>query len=233
MVVVAQKMVEDGADILDIGGESTRPGAATISQEEELARVEPILKVLIRSVAVPLSIDTRHPKVARRALELGVKIVNDISGGEDPLMLKLVAEYGASIVLMHMKGTPQNMQQNPSYNDVVEEVETYLQLAMERAQRAGISGENIILDPGIGFGKRVEDNYLLIRSISRLKRLKAPLLYGTSRKSFLREATGCSVDDVLPATLGVDMFLALHGVDILRVHDVQAHRQLLEVVKRL
>lgn len=228
----ALQMVQEGADSIDIGGESTRPGACELSDDEEIRRIEPVLKAVAAAVNIPLSIDTRHVRVAERALELGATIVNDISGGRDPAMLQLVAESQATIVLMHMQGQPENMQYAPKYRDVVSEVEAYLLERCDAALKAGIAKEKIIIDPGIGFGKGFEDNYALIAAIERFKSLGAFLLYGTSRKSFLRTTAGVSVDEVLPATLAVDTFLALKGVDILRVHDVEAHRQMLRVIEK-
>ncbi|MDC7224586.1 MAG: dihydropteroate synthase [Spirochaetales bacterium] len=225
------KMVEEGADIIDIGGESSRPGAEYVSEEEEKRRVIPFIRELRRETDIPLSVDTRKSGVAREALDLGVQMINDISALEDDRdMARVIASYGAETVLMHKKGLPVNMQNNPSYDDVTGEVCRYLEEAVRRAEEGGISREKIIVDPGIGFGKRQEDNRRLLRDIPRLKELGCPVLIGLSRKSYIGNILNVPPEERLYGTLAADMFAAGRGADILRVHDVKPHREMLDVL---
>jgi len=225
-VARALQMEADGADIIDIGGESTRPGAEPVMLEEELRRTIPVIRELATRVRTPISIDTTKAEVARQALEAGAEIVNDISGLTfDPEMLEVCRLHDAGICLMHIQGTPQTMQQNPTYVDVVQEVIDFLQQQVDRCLMAGILPERMCVDPGIGFGKTAEHNLQLLKSVSRLQRdLQRPVLIGHSRKRFLSKILGRSVDERESGTIGVSIALAEQGVDILRIHDVRSVR---------
>ncbi|RKY72877.1 MAG: dihydropteroate synthase [Candidatus Latescibacterota bacterium] len=218
----AEEMAQEGADIIDIGGESSRPGAEPVPLEEELRRVIPVVREVARRLSVPISIDTYKAEVARRALEEGASIVNDISALRfDPDMAEVVARRRAPVVLMHMKGTPRDMQRNPYYEDVLGEVEGFLKERKEAAVGMGIPEENIILDPGIGFGKRVQDNLQLLKNLDRLVALGSPVLVGTSRKSFIGAVLDLPVEERLEGTLATLVLAVAKGAKILRVHDVR------------
>ncbi len=217
----AEKLVAEGADLVDLGGESTRPGAAAVPPEVEAERVVPAVALLReRGFRAPISIDTRRASVARAALAAGADLVNDISGLSDPVMAELVADVGVPVVLMHMRGTPADMAERAVYRDVVGEVERELAEALERAVRAGVREERVVLDPGLGFAKRAEHSLALLAALPRLRRLGRPLLVGPSRKSFLGAVTGAEVGDRLPGTLAAVTACVLSGVEVLRVHDV-------------
>ena len=215
------ELVAEGADILDIGGESTRPGAAEVPVDEELQRVTPVIGALARQALLPLSVDTRRCAVARQALEAGAAIVNDVSALGDPEMAAAVREAGAGVVLMHMRGTPAEMQRDPRYEDVVAEVRAFLAARMAAAVAAGIGRGQIMIDPGIGFGKTTAHNLALLRALERLAEL-APVLVGASRKRFIGEITGAPVEQRLPGSLAVALWSLTRGAAILRVHDVAA-----------
>lgn len=218
----AEEMAQEGADIIDIGGESSRPGAEPVPLEEELRRVIPVVREVVRRLPVPISVDTYKAEVARRALEEGASIVNDISALRfDPDMAEVVAERGGPVVLMHMKGTPRDMQRNPYYEDVLGEVEGFLRERKEAAIGMGIPEQNIILDPGIGFGKRVQDNLQLLKNLDRLASLGSPLLVGTSRKSFIGAVLDLPVEERLEGTLATLVLAVAKGAKVLRVHDVK------------
>lgn len=218
----AAKMLANGADILDLGGESTRPGAQPIDAEEEWRRVGPVLEALraLHSSAL-ISIDTFKPAVAGRATALGVQIINDVTG-LDPAgkMGEVVAESGASLVIMHMQGTPATMQNNPQYNDVVGEVMAFFEQRLRFAESLGIGPERIALDPGIGFGKRLEHNIALLQSIGRIRQLGCVVLIGTSRKRMIGELTGRVVEERLAGSVASALHAAWQGASIVRVHDV-------------
>jgi dihydropteroate synthase len=217
-----EQLVAEGADILDIGGESSRPGAAPVSLEDELARVLPVVEGALR-LGVPLSVDTVKPEVMRRALELGADIVNDIAALQAPGALQAVAAFPhAGVCLMHMRGEPATMQQRPAYDDVVAEVVGFLRERLAALAAAGIATERIVLDPGIGFGKSVEHNLELLRRQGELLALGRPLLLGWSRKSTLGALTGREVGERLPASLAAALAAVQHGAHIVRVHDVAA-----------
>lgn len=217
----AARLIEEGADIIDIGGESTRPGSESVSPDEELRRVIPVIEELVKRFTIPLSIDTCKSAVARRALEAGASIVNDISAGTfDPEMASVVSEFKAGVVLMHIKGTPRDMQKDPQYSDVVSEVRTYLKDAAQNFERAGVSRDRILVDPGIGFGKKLEHNLDLIGRLSEFQGIGAGVMYGPSRKSFIGMLTGKEVKQRLEGTIAAVVAGALHGADIVRVHDV-------------
>jgi dihydropteroate synthase len=225
-VARALQMEADGADIIDIGGESTRPGAEPVALDEELRRTIPVIRELATKVRIPISIDTTKAEVARQALEAGAEIVNDISGLTfDPNMLEVCRMYDAGICLMHIQGTPQTMQQNPTYVDVVKEVTEFLQQQVDRCLMAGILPERMSVDPGIGFGKTAEHNLQLLKSVSQLQHdLQSPVLIGHSRKRFLSKILGRSLEERESGTIGVSIALAEQGVDILRIHDVRSVR---------
>jgi dihydropteroate synthase len=230
-LALAEDFVASGADILDIGGESTKPGAEKVSTQEELKRVMPILTRLVKKVRVPVSIDTTKSAVARAALDAGATIVNDISALRfDKKMAQLIARFKASVVLMHMQGTPQTMQQKPVYRDLLREIMGFLEVAVARAQEAGIALEKIVVDPGIGFGKTVEHNCEILRNLSVFKSLGRPVLVGLSRKSFIGKILGCDVDKRQWGTAGACAMAVAHGADIVRVHDVREMKQVLEFV---
>ncbi len=227
-----EKMIEEGADIIDIGGMSTRPGSEEISEEEELARIKPIVDALAKErFPVRLSIDTYRPQVARYALERGFSILNDISALENDACAKIAAEFDATVVLMHKKGDPKTMQQNPYYEDVVMEVSDFFAKRIERAQSFGIDA--IILDPGIGFGKRLQDNIALIQNMGEIQKFGYPILIGASRKSMIDKIVPTPVQERLPGTLVLHMRAIEEGASIVRCHDVKEHKQAIEVYKAL
>jgi len=229
----AEKMLIDGVDIIDIGGESTRPYSLSVSSGEQVQRVIPIVKAIRSqlSTTVQISIDTRLSTVAKLALSEGANIINDISAGHnDPTILKVAADYNCPIILMHIKGTPQTMQDNPAYEDVVADVIDSLQLSVERAKQAGINPDKIVLDPGIGFGKTFEHNLKLLAHLNRFVELGYPILLGTSRKKFLNTLTATEKPEDLAIATSVTTALAvMAGVKILRVHDVKENRQALDI----
>jgi len=214
------EMARHGADIVDVGGESTRPGAKPISPNEEMDRVLPVLEQIARSVLVHLSIDTSKTAVARAAIASGASIINDVTGGRgDPAMLPLAAEKGVALILMHMQGTPETMQTNPTYNDVVREVADFFRQQFEQAVRCGVDPLCIAFDPGIGFGKTVAHNLELLANLPRLRVENRPLVVGFSRKSFLGKISGLPADRA-SATVALTSLLRARGADVLRVHDV-------------
>jgi dihydropteroate synthase len=222
------RLVDDGADLLDVGGESTRPGAVPVGEEEEIRRVVPVIGEVARRVSVPISIDTTKAAVARHALDAGAAIVNDISGLRfDPHMPEVCAHAQAGIVCMHMQGTPQTMQIDPRYADVVREVADYLAQRLAALEACGIARERVVIDPGIGFGKTPDHNLTILKNIARFRALGRPVLIGHSRKRFLAKILGRTLDETSSATLGVSVAAALAGADLLRVHDVRATRDVL------
>lgn len=232
-------MEKEGADIIDIGGESTRPSAKTISLDEEMNRTIPVIEQLIEEISIPISIDTYKSDIARRALDLGVGMVNDISALKaDKNLASVVAEYKVPICLMHMKGNPRNMQINPTYDDVVKEIHDFLKERAEFALFCDIKKENIIIDPGIGFGKRtgrgVEDNCEILRRLSELKNLGFPIMIGASRKKFIGNVCGgddpLPVSDRLEGSLAAACLAVINGADIVRVHDVKETRRCVDLV---
>lgn len=226
----ALALVAEGADILDIGGESTRPGATPVSLEDELNRVVPVIEQLSKVAGVPLSIDTYKPEVMRAAIAAGADIVNDVRALQEPGAIEAVANSHVGVCLMHMQGTPQTMQQNPQYADVVAEVNAFLQARMQAAEAAGIAAERIVLDPGFGFGKRTEHNLALLRQLDSTLVLGRPLLVGLSRKSVLGQITGNDVYVRLHASLAASVISTMKGARIVRVHDVKATADALKVV---
>lgn len=230
-----ERLIAEGADILDIGGESSRPGAEAVPLAEEMKRVLPVVERLAIQVDVPISIDTYKEPVARSALDLGATIVNDISALRfDPNMARTIAKKGARVILMHMKGTPRDMQKNPTYEDAVAEIKDFL---IERANFAisrGIPREAIMIDPGIGFGKMLEHNLEILANIRAFKECGFPVVIGTSRKSFIGKILG----DIPPAerlygSLGSAIYSAMNGADIIRVHDLRETKQALEIISAI
>lgn len=224
-------MVAEGADFLDVGGESSRPGAEPVPLEEELGRVIPVIDALSREVDAPLSVDTYKAEVARQAIAAGAGIVNDISALRfDPEMAQIVADFGVPVILMHIKGKPREMQQNPHYDDVIGEVSAYLRARLAAAVKAGVAKEKVILDPGIGFGKRLEDNYEILRRLSSFQQHGCPLLVGLSRKSFVQRVLDVGAEEALEGTLAANTLAILNGAHILRVHDVMATKRAATIV---
>ena len=227
-VAQAHALVNGGADLIDVGGESTRPAAQAVSEAEEIARVLPVVRRLVDEFAVPISIDTRKAGVARATVEAGAEVINDVSGCEfDPQMARVVADSGAGVCVMHTQGTPETMQQNPVYADVVAEVGDYLHSRRDALLVAGVSQDRICLDPGIGFGKTYEHNLALLQNCWRLHELGCPVLVGHSRKRFLGQLLVDDAADRTQATVGVALGLARQGVQVLRVHDVRSVREAL------
>jgi len=223
----AMRMVEDGADIIDVGGESTRPGSARVPDSEEISRVVPAIREITSRTSTPVSIDTYKSETARAALDAGASIINDISGmGFDPDMARLAASSGAAVVLMHIKGTPADMQKDPEYEDLVGEVRSYLLGAAERALEAGVPGDRIMLDVGIGFGKTLEHNLELINRMGEFASLGYPIVLGVSRKAFIGALTGGPPpDDRLEGTIAANVPGIARGASIIRVHDVRAAKR--------
>ena len=230
----ALELVKQGVDILDIGGESTRPGADPVPAEVELKRVLPVVSDLAAKTEVPISIDTMKASVARECLRAGAKIVNDVSAFEfDAEMIDVARESDCGVILMHMRGTPQTMQDEPVYKDVVSEVIKYLGQRVQHLNQAGISSERIVVDPGIGFGKTAEHNLTLLTNVAKLHELGRPVLIGHSRKRFLGKLIGRKIEERLAGTIGVSIALAEQGTEIIRVHDVQAINDALTAWKKL
>lgn len=227
-------LVEQGAEIIDVGGESTRPGAEPVDEEEELRRVLPVIERLAARVTVPISIDTMKPGVAKAALASGASIVNDVGAGrQDEAMWRSVAECGAGYVCLHMRGEPRTMQDRPVYEDVVEEIVRFFEERLAVLAGAGIGGEQVVLDVGIGFGKTVEHNLQLLGALQRFTRLSRPLLLGASRKSFIGKVLGGVVTERLPGSLACACLGVQGGVDILRVHDVAETVQAVRITEAI
>ncbi len=222
------ELAAEGADVVDVGGESTRPGSDPVPAQVEMDRVVPVIKRLAAELDTPISIDTTKPEVARAALDSGALILNDVTGGRDPRMLRVARDTGAGMVLMHMLGEPKTMQEDPRYDDVVADVRAYLGDRVDAAVRAGIERERLCVDPGIGFGKTLQHNLALLRRIGEFAELGRPVMVGPSRKSFLGKILGTDVDDRLEGTAGAVAWVAGHGAHIVRVHDV---REMVRVVR--
>ncbi|MEO8428998.1 MAG: dihydropteroate synthase [Verrucomicrobiota bacterium] len=218
-----RELVSEGADIIDVGGESTRPNAKPVTEVEELRRVLPVIEQLARQVKVPISIDTQKPMVARAALLAGASIVNDIAANrKDGEMWQVVAQTGAGYVAMHMQGRPETMQIKPVYQDVVREVEEFFSDRLRRLEQAGVPGERVILDAGFGFGKTLDHNLELLAALKRFTRFQRPLLLGVSRKSFISKLFGLEMEERLPAALACSCWAVHSGVQVVRTHDVSA-----------
>ena len=233
IIEFVEKMIRDGADIIDLGGQSSRPGARSLSVKEELLRTIPVIKVLVKKIKVPISIDTHKPEVARQALDNGAVIVNDISGLRNQKMPKAIAKYKAGVVIMHMKGTPATMQKNPTYKSVIDEIIEYLNKAINIAIDAGIDKDRIIVDPGIGFGKILEHNLEILKRLKEFKVLGKPILVGPSRKSFIGKILNVEPQERLFGTLSACALAVKNGAKLVRVHDVKEVSQALKVLERI
>lgn len=232
----AEELIKEGADIIDIGGESSRPGALPITAEEELQRVLPVIKAVKEKYDAVISIDTYKIEVAKQAINAGAEIVNDITGlRHSPEMRELIARTGVGIVIMHMQGTPQNMQQSPAYSDVVEEIGEFLEIQIQEARIAGIKEEQIVIDPGIGFGKTLQHNLEILASLQQIKgRCQRPLLIGVSRKSFIGKLLGdIPPEERIYGSIGAAIAAVRNGADIVRVHDVRATREALNLYQEI
>jgi len=230
----ALRLASQGAEILDIGGESTRPGSAEVSEQEELDRVIPVIERLAKRPELVLSIDTQKPSVAREALATGASIVNDIAANRsDPEMWKVVAEAGAGYVCMHMQGTPQTMQAKPEYDDVTVQVCDFFKERLNLLSSHGVTTDQVTLDPGIGFGKTLEHNIKLLRDLNKFSLVERPMLVGASRKSFIEKLLGAPIDERLPASLACATWAAIQGSQIIRVHDVAETVQAVRMAEAL
>ncbi|MFC1576719.1 dihydropteroate synthase [Candidatus Omnitrophota bacterium] len=226
-----EEMVREGADIIDIGGESTRPGAPEVSPDEELDRVMPVIEKAARNLNIPISIDTRKAKVAEEALKAGAGIVNDVTGLRgDPEMAGVVREHNAALIVMHIKGTPRTMQEDPVYGDLIPEIIESLAGSIKIAEEAGIPRNKIIIDPGIGFGKTVEHNLEIIGRIDEFKALGRPILLGTSRKSFIGKVLNRGTDDRIWGSAATSAIAVLKGVNVIRVHDVKEQSDVVRII---
>ena len=230
----AVRLVQDGADILDLGAESTRPGARPVSEEEELNRLLPVLSRLKGEIRIPISIDTTKAEVARQTLESGAEIINDVSGfGQDPKMARVIETFEAGAVVMHRRGTPESMQFLTNYDDLIEEIKDELSESLDLAESAGVSMDQIVIDPGIGFSKTAEQNLELIERLSELKSFERPILVGLSRKSFIGSITGQAPDKRLFGTASACVLAFERGAKIFRVHDVWAVKEALSIADRI
>ena len=230
----ALRLASQGAEILDIGGESTRPGSANVSEQEELDRVIPVIERLAKRPELVLSIDTQKPSVAREALAAGASIVNDIAANRsDAEMWQVVAEAGAGYVCMHMQGTPQTMQAKPEYDDVTVEVCVFFRERLDLLSSHGVTTDQVALDPGIGFGKTLEHNIKLLRDLKKFSLVERPMLVGASRKSFIEKLLGAPIDERLPASLACAAWAAIQGSQIIRVHDVAETIQAVRMAEAL
>jgi len=234
LIDFAARMIKEGVDIIDIGGESTRPGSDRISEEEELNRVVPAVEIVRKNFDVVISVDTYKAKVAEEALKNGAGMLNDVSALRfDPAMMDVLKTYKPAVVLMHMKGEPKTMQENPYYEDVVKEILYFFKERIEKLQQIGLE-DKVIIDPGIGFGKRLVDNLEIIRRISEFNSLKKPLLVGASRKSFIGQVLGnLPPEERLYGTLAVTAYCVLNGVDIVRVHDVKENLHVIKLIQAI
>ncbi len=229
-----EQMIEEGADIIDVGGESVRPGAEPISLDEELSRVIPVIEKVRRLFPITISIDTYKAEVARQAIEEGADMVNDISGLQfDPDLRKIVARYGVPVILMHIKGTPKNMQDNPRYHSLMKEIISYLRKSIKLAEEAGVDPARIIVDPGIGFGKTTAHNLEILRRLEELKVLGKPILVGLSRKSFIGNVLGLPQEERLEGGLAAISIAILGGARIVRTHDVKPSRRAVDMVQAI
>ncbi|MCX5801488.1 MAG: dihydropteroate synthase [Candidatus Eisenbacteria bacterium] len=222
----AERMIEEGADVIDVGGESTRPNSTPVNESEEKTRVVPVISELARRFDVIISVDTYKSSVAEAALDAGAHIINDVSALRfDPELACVASKYGAGLILMHMKGTPATMQNDPEYDDVMVEIADFLRKAMERARTAGVKFESMMVDPGIGFGKELSHNLTILKNLSQLKSMQRPIMVGPSRKAFIGQLLDLPVDQRLPGTLAAVVVSILSGASMVRVHDVREARE--------
>ena len=230
----ALALAAEGADIIDIGGESSRPGSNPIPAKEEKKRILPVVEVLRQNNSALISVDTTKAEVAEAALAAGADIINDISAGRfDPRMLPIAARSGAAVILMHMKGTPRTMQIAPHYDDVLGEVKAFLGERLEAAESCGLPRESVLLDPGIGFGKQLDHNLILLNNLGALAELGRPLVVGVSRKSFIGKILNIEAQDRLEGTIAAAVVSILRGASLLRVHDIQAVKQAVAVAEAI
>ncbi|MBU2522516.1 MAG: dihydropteroate synthase [Proteobacteria bacterium] len=238
-VAHGEKLADAGADIIDIGGESTRPFSESVSIEEEGRRVLPVIEKLAKRLSIPISIDTTKAIIAKEAIECGASIINDISAmRSDPDMMGVASKYGVPVVIMHMKGSPKTMQVSPQYDDLIKEIKGFFDKAIDRAEKNGVSRSKIIIDPGIGFGKTVEHNLLIIKHMDKFKTLDSPILIGPSRKSFIRNIlegsqnsdTRLEMSELETGTQASIAAAVLNGANIVRVHDVGKARSTLKII---
>ena len=227
----AEKMIEEGADIIDIGGESTRPGSDPVSEDEELKRILPIIKALQKHSNIVISVDTYKPKVMERAIDMGVAMINDVFALQQPGAIDVIKKSNVGICLMHMQGRPKTMQVNPIYEDVVSEVKSFLEERTTILIAEGIHTERIILDPGFGFGKTFEHNITLLQNLESFQSLKLPLLVGLSRKSFIRKILSGDHDDHLSGSISAAILSVLKGAKIVRVHDVKETQSAIKIMQ--
>lgn len=223
----AKQMAKDGAQIIDIGGESTRPGSLPITEKEELKRVKPVIEALSKEIDIPISIDTYKPKIAEECIKAGADMVNDITGLASKKMLNVVKKYKVPVVVMHMKGKPKTMQKNPSYKDAVNEIKKFLRKRVSIARKEGI--KDVIVDPGIGFGKTTEHNLQIIKRLQEFREINCPILIGPSRKSFIGNITGLPVNERLEGTLASISIAIINGANIIRVHDVKECKRTIQI----
>jgi len=229
----ALEMAREGADVIDIGGESTRPFADNVPLEEEIRRVVPVIRGIRNAIDIPISVETSHSEVALAALEAGATFINDVNALRGEGMEDLVASSGVSAVIMHMKGTPKDMQVAPVYEDVVSEVRSFLSDRLVHLDSVGVDNGRIIIDPGIGFGKRLEDNLSILRDLDSFLELGCPVLVGASRKSFIGSVTGSPVEDRLEGSIAAAVIAAIKGASMVRVHDVVQTRKALDMVRAI
>jgi dihydropteroate synthase len=232
-LMAAESMIEEGADYLDVGAESSRPGAKPISEEEELAIILPFVSQLCKNFSIPISVDTYKPGVAQKVLEEGVSIINDITGLRYPEMASIIAEYDAGVVIMHMRGSPGNMQEDIHYDDCVGEIKNFLERGIQTALSTGIASDRIWVDPGIGFGKTVEHNLEILAHLDSFASLQKPILVGTSRKSFIGKILDLPVAERLEGSLATAVIAVMKGARILRVHDVQETYRAIRIVSEI
>ena len=227
----AEKMIEEGADIIDIGGESTRPGSDPVSSDEELKRILPIIKALKKNSNIVISVDTYKPKVMQQVIDMGVEMINDVFALQQPGGIDVIKKSNVGICLMHMQGTPKTMQLNPTYQDVVNEVKSFLEECTHSLIAEGIDSERIMLDPGFGFGKTFEHNITLLQNLESFQSLKFPLLVGLSRKSFIRKILSGNHDDHLSGSIAAAILSILKGAKIVRVHDVKETQSAIKIIQ--
>ena len=225
----AKRLVTEGADILDLGAETTKPGSDPVTEEEELKRLLPVLDALLKDqeIKIPISIDTYKPKVAEECLKRGAHIINDVTGMQNPKMREIVAQYHVPVIIMHMQGSPKTMQQNPQYEDVVDDIINFLDQQIKVCQAEGIT--QIICDPGIGFGQAVEQNLEILKRLKEFEILNVPIMVGTSRKSFIEKTVGGNTDDRLEGTIASNVVALLNGAQIFRVHNVKECKRALDL----
>jgi len=226
----AERLAREGADIIDIGGESTRPGSGPVPIEEEIRRVEPVIKELAKKIKIPISIDTKKPDVAECALDSGASIINDITGLASDNMAKVAIKYEAKVILMHMKGAPLTMQHDPFYDDVIDEIKNSLSHMIKKAEERGVNSRDIIIDPGIGFGKTLEHNLEILNRLCSFKELGYPILIGPSRKSFIGGILGLEAKDRIFGTAASIAIAIKNGANIIRVHDVKEMTQVAQII---